>query len=192
MNANTLNTWNTIQHELLTFVWKKIRDKAASEDIVQDVFIKVQTHWNELKDSEKITGWIFQITRNTVADYYRKNAKSLKSIPLDWEGEQSNFNDCVAQCLNQLLETLPDKYRIPLQLADVENLSQQEISRRLNISYSGTRSRVQRGRKILKEKMQSLYNMQVDAYGNIIVCENKIPCCCSGQNASFQEGLRHT
>jgi RNA polymerase sigma-70 factor (ECF subfamily) len=76
------------------------------------------------------------------------------------------------------MATLPDKYRIPLQLAELEGLSQYEIAEHLAISYSGARTRVQRARKLLKEKMDALYHIQTDCYGNILVCEDRIPCCC--------------
>jgi RNA polymerase sigma-70 factor (ECF subfamily) len=80
------------------------------------------------------------------------------------------------------METLPDTYRIPLELSETENLSQYEIAKQLNISYSGARSRVQRARNMLRKKFEALYFIKSDAYGNIIVCENRVPCSCSIEN----------
>jgi RNA polymerase sigma-70 factor, ECF subfamily len=124
-------------------------------------------------------GWIYQITRNTIADHFRKNSKALAPINVDWESNYHEFNDCVAQCLKALMAKLPDQYRIALELTEVENLSQYAVAQRLNISYSGARSRVQRARKMLKQNLHDLYYIKTDNYGNVIRCEDKVPHCCS-------------
>jgi RNA polymerase sigma-70 factor (ECF subfamily) len=64
--------WGIFQNELRSFVFKRVKDKAASDDIVQDVFLKVYNNLGQLKNSEKLTGWIYQITRNTITDHFRK------------------------------------------------------------------------------------------------------------------------
>lgn len=172
------NRWNSLHEELVSFVYKKVKDKATAEDIVQDVFIRAHSKIEQLKETGKFTGWIYQITRNTVADYYRNRARHLVPVPIDSESDEPGFNDCVGQCLTVLMRTLPDIYRIPLELTEHENLSQVEVAERLSISYSGARSRVQRARKMLREKFEALFITQSDAYGNILVCENRHPCNC--------------
>ena len=57
--------------ELQNFILKRVKDKSHADDIFQDVFIKIHNSIDSLKDETKIRSWIFQITRNTIADYYR-------------------------------------------------------------------------------------------------------------------------
>ena len=170
--------WNDLYDELLSFVYKKVKDRPTAEDIVQDVFIKVHSNSGQLKEADKISGCIYQITRNEVADRFRKASRNVEPVNVDWEGNFHEFNDCVALCLKTLMSTLPEKYRVPLELTEVENLSQYELAERLNISYSGARSRIQRARKMLKFKLDELYMIKTDAYGNVVSCENRVPCCC--------------
>ena len=120
--------------ELVVYVNKKVKDKALSEDIVQEVFIKVQTKLGQLKDHSKVTSWIYQITGNTIIDHFRSKSKTLKPADLDWENERHEFNECVASCLSKLLNTLPEKYRVPLELAEIQNLSQTEMLIKLGYS----------------------------------------------------------
>ncbi|HEX6222943.1 MAG TPA: sigma-70 family RNA polymerase sigma factor [Chryseolinea sp.] len=177
---NLLNvSWDALYNELATFVYKKVKDRQTAEDIVQDVFIKIHTKASLLRESEKISAWIYQITRNAVADHFRANARTIRPVNVDWEGSYHEFNDCVAHCLKVLLATLPEKYRIPLELAEVENLSQYDVAKKLKITYSGARSRVQRARRMLKEKLDELYYIKTDSYGNVISCEDRVPCCCT-------------
>ncbi len=172
-------TWNSLYNELLAFVVRKVRDKCTAEDIVHDVFIKVHMKAGQVRETDKIIGWIYQITRNAVADYFRKNARNVESVNIDWESGYHEFNACVAKCLTVLMDTLPEEYRLPLHLTEVEGLSQYEVAERLNISYSGARSRVQRARKMLRDKLNQLYYIKTDSYGNVIVCEDRAPCCCT-------------
>jgi RNA polymerase sigma-70 factor, ECF subfamily len=184
MEELAITTWTNIHEDLKAFVYRKVKNKALAEDIVHDVFLKVHAKANQLKDASKISSWIYQITRHAVTDYYRTQSKTISPVDLDWEDDTQDFNDCVAFCLNQLVKTLPDKYRQALELTEIENLSQLQLADRLGISYSGAKSRVQRGRQMLKEKLHALYTIKTDPYGNVMVCEDKAPCGCS---TAYQE-----
>lgn len=177
MEQSATANLNFFQNELKGFVQKRVKDKAVTEDILHDVFLKVQAKIGQLKESEKITSWIYQITKNTIIDHFRKTSKTINPNDLDWENDTPNFNACVSGYLNELLPTLPDKYREALQLTEIENLSQLELAERLGISYSGAKSRVQRARQMLKEKMDEVLIVKTDAYGNAIVCKDRTPCC---------------
>ncbi|HPH46399.1 MAG TPA: RNA polymerase sigma factor SigZ [Chryseolinea sp.] len=179
--------WTKTQQELKSFVYYKVKDKALAEDIVQDVFLKIHSRLDQLKDDEKIISWIYQITRNTITDHFRAQAKSFQPYDLDWESNPTGLNDCVSSCLNEMLLTLPEKYREAIELTEFKNLTQLDLADKLNISYSGAKSRVQRARQMLKEKMEEQYHIKMDAYGNVIVCENRSPCNCT--NAPTEEYL---
>ena len=169
--------WNSVQSELKGFVFKRVKDKALTEDIVHDVFLKVQGKIQQLKESEKVFGWIYQITRNTIIDHYRKNTKQLNAHDLDWESATPNFNECVSSTIAELIPTLPDKYRIPLEMTELQNLSQLEVAEKLNLNYATAKARVQRARKMLKDKIDEALIVKTDGYGNVILCKNRTPCC---------------
>ncbi|HEY9049079.1 MAG TPA: sigma-70 family RNA polymerase sigma factor [Ohtaekwangia sp.] len=178
MEALSTTTWRFFENDLKGFVYKRVKDKALTEDIVHDVFIKVQNKIGQLQESKKITGWIYQITRNTIVDHFRKQSKVINTSDLNWSDDVANFNECVENALKKLLSTLPPKYREALQMAELENLSQVEMAARLGISYSGVKSRVQRARQVLKQKLNEALIIKTDAYGNVIVCTNREPHCC--------------
>jgi RNA polymerase sigma-70 factor, ECF subfamily len=177
MQASTI-IWDDLYYELLSFISLKVKDRLAAEDIIQDVFIKVHTKAHQVKETDKITNWIYQITRNAVIDHFRGQSKTIAPVNVDWESYHHEFNDCVAYCLKTLMSTLPEKYRVPLELAEIQSVSQHEVAERLNITYSAARTRVQRARKLLKQKLNDLYMIKTDSYGNIIACENRDACCC--------------
>jgi RNA polymerase sigma-70 factor (ECF subfamily) len=168
-----------LYQELKRFVFGKVKNMQDAEDIVQDVFIKAQLKSTQLDDAAKFTGWMYSITRNSIIDYYRKKKKCLEDQLPEGDEEYNVFNDCVTHCLQQLMHRLPSPYREALELTEVQHVTQKELAERLGISYSGAKSRVQRARQILKDKMNELYKIQTDGYGNVLVCEDRVPCNCS-------------
>jgi RNA polymerase sigma-70 factor (ECF subfamily) len=176
MKEAALN-WNNVQNELKGFVFKRVKDKALAEDIVHDVFLKVQAKIHQVKESDKLFGWIYQVTRNTITDHYRKSSKNINPKDIDWESNPPNFNDCVTSTITELIPTLPDKYRIPLEMTELQNLSQLEVAAKLNLNYTTAKARVQRARQMLKQKMDKILIVKTDGYGNVILCKDLGGCC---------------
>jgi len=166
------------ERQLLAFVIKRVKDRSLAQDIVHDVYLKVQAKACQVRDDEKILGWIYRVTSNAIIDHFRSRSKVIDASELDWEQDEQDLNRCVERCVTEKLATLPDKYREALRLSDLEGLSQLELAGRLNISYSGAKSRVQRARQMLKDTLERDYNVAFDHYGNVIRCENRMPCNC--------------
>lgn len=169
----------SLYDELKRFVYSRVKNKADAEDIVQDVFLKVQTHAGQLRESAKFTSWIYQITRNSIADHFRGKRVHVDSLPdLSEKEDYPFFNDCMEQCLTKLIATLPEPYREALVLTEQQHVPQKELASVLGLSYSGAKSRVQRARHLLREKVSALYKITTDRYGNVIECEDRGPCGC--------------
>jgi len=176
MSTLPLN-WKTVEENLRGFVYKRVKNKALAEDIVHDVFVKVQDKIQHLRENEKILGWIYQITRNTIVDHYRTNAKEIQVRDLNWESTPPNFNDCVSGVIRNLIPTLPDKYRIPFEMTELQNVSQTEVEKKPKLTYTAAKTRVQRARRMLRGKLEELLIVKTDGYGNVIRCESRQNCC---------------
>lgn len=170
--------WHEYQSELKRFVRSKVKDHDACDDILQDVFIKLHSKIETLKHQEKIKPWLYQICRNAVSDYFRKNkfSVSTESMDLPLENEPDNNNREFTGCVKPHINKLPEKYRVALTKVELENCSQLQLSKELNISYSALKSRVQRGRELLKKYFEACCNISTDKYGNVIASEKKHNC----------------
>ena len=133
----------------------KVRSKEDIDDLTQEIFMKIHMSLPSLIDEKKLAPWIYTIVRNSVNDYYRK--RSDKNIGLD---ENISYIDVYADekdksgllhCLNVFIDKLPQKYREPVILSDIEGVKQKDIAERMGLSYSGLKSRVQRGREMIKD-----------------------------------------
>ncbi|HBL77781.1 MAG TPA: RNA polymerase sigma factor SigZ [Prolixibacteraceae bacterium] len=172
--------WKEHHDQLLSFIKRQVKDADLAEDILQDVFVKILSNIDTLKDQSKLKGWIYQLTRNAIYDYFRnkKQAGNLEEVTV--EPEPDDLPQAMQEATGWIgfyVHTLPAPYREALVLYELEGLSQKEIAERLNISYVNARSRVQRGRKILKKNLTDCCVFNVDAYGNIIEYNRRAESC---------------
>ena len=72
MTASTEIIWKEFNKELLRFIIKRVKDNDLAHDLLQDIFIKIHLKISTLSDSDKLTSWVYQITRNSIIDHYKK------------------------------------------------------------------------------------------------------------------------
>ncbi|MEM1220230.1 MAG: RNA polymerase sigma factor SigZ [Bacteroidota bacterium] len=176
------HTWQRLYPALLGFVQKRVHDTSLASDILQDVFLKILERRSQLREEQKVEAWVYQILRNAIHDHYRAEQKRMEFIPV-WQevdsaeaSKEEKTHERFAQCVPGMLDALPDKYRTALQLIEIEGLSQKELAAQLGISYSGAKSRVQRGRQLLKDALLTCCAIKADAYGNIIDYQKRCAC----------------
>lgn len=178
MKTRTEIIWLEHNKELKRFVLSKIKDKDLSKDILQDVFIKFYSKINTLKSEEKIKPWLYQITRNTITDHFRRKKYSMNAdeIDLPMETEAIKPNEQLAGCIQPHLNKLPLIYKEALTKTEFQNYSQLQLAEELNISYSGAKSRVQRAKELLKKYFKECCDVSTDKYGNVLNFEAKHEC----------------
>ena len=172
--------WNEYYDQLLNFILKRVSDKATAEDILQNVFIKIISNIESLQDSARVKNWLFQITRNTIIDHFRES-RTTESISTDLPDEYDETNEDIMEeignWLSPFIKRLPKKYRDALILSEINGMSQKDLAAHLDISYAGARSRVQRGRSLLKKELTQCCIFHTDKYGNIMDVNRKTKEC---------------
>ena len=157
MNASE-KVWQAYHLKLRAFIQGKVIDDAASDDILQIVFLKAHSGLASLKDKRKLNSWLYQIARNAITDYFRSQ-KSVVEIP-EWlpqpeaDTAEKVYQE-LSECLRSMIQLLPGKYREAIVLSELEGLTQKEVAKLQGISHSGAKSRVQRGRTLLKNMICS-------------------------------------
>ncbi len=172
--------WEAFSGKLKQFIRARVQDDATAEDILQDVFVKIHTHIDTLKDADRLDSWVYQITRNTIHDHYRATrptAELPETLPAASGGDDDAAARALAPCLKPMVERLPEAYRQALILTEYEGLTQKAMGERLGLSLSGAKSRVQRAREQLKEQLLDCCHFQFDQAGRIIAYQPKCGCC---------------
>lgn len=185
MTVTIERVWQDFNLQLKRFIYSRIKDDDISNDILQDVYIKIHEKIHELKDSDKLQSWVYQITRNTVIDYLRKKKDlSLDSENFDIPDEvnaeigEKRLNES----LKKMIAGLPLIYREVLVLTEYKNMSHKQIAEKLNLSIPAVKSRVLRAKEKLKELLLECCHFELDSY-NIIIDYHPKCSCCSGSSS---------
>jgi RNA polymerase sigma-70 factor (ECF subfamily) len=171
--------WKDYHDKLHRFIASRVADASTVDDLLQEVFVKIHQRIGTLQDDARIQGWLYQVTRNAVIDYFRSR-RPLEDIPEEAsmpETSQSTALMELAECIRPMVERLPQAHREATVLSELEGLTQKEVSERLGISLSGAKSRVQRGRAKLRELMMDCCHIEFDHRGSVIGYDPKKKRC---------------
>ena len=190
MKHTTETIWNLFCCKLKPFILKWVSDPYIADDIIQEVFIKIHEKIDTLKDSEKVHSWVLQITKNTIFDYFRKQKMKFDDFD-EIEAEENKIIDSIKvenkrdlseeinSGLRSMVESLPEKYCQALVLVEYEGLSQIDFAKKMKISPSGAKSRVQRARKMVQNMLMNCCHYEFDKYGTVIGVKPTACCCCN-------------
>lgn len=173
--------WKEFHKELDGFIYSHIKEREITNDILQDIFVKIQSNIGTLKDESKLSSWIYQIARNAINDHFRKIKPQFELNDYDSIEEEHPFdNGELENCLKPFINQLDDKYKEAIILTEFNGLTQKQLAQKLNISYSGAKSRVQRAKGYLKNLFTDCCTIQSDKYGNVVDYKQKRNCnkCC--------------
>lgn len=167
------------EQQLKRFVQKRVNDSESTDDILQQLYLKLYKNCEQLQGVHNMNAWLYQVTRNAVNDYFRENSKTV-SLPENTEIADADNQDQVKQEIEALvlplIRLLPKEYAEALVLSEIEGVSQKEIAEKLGISYSGAKSRVQRGREKLKQKFMECCEIELDRDGQLLSATVKGSC----------------
>lgn len=155
------------EQELHAFLFRKVKDKDEAHDILQEVLLKVHKNWEQLSKVKNTRAWLFTITRNALTDHWREKQRYPTESLSDGitEQEEGSIYQQLEALMPAFLQFLPEKYRLPLALSDLEGMPQQEIAERLSISLSGAKSRIQRARSLLRNKFSECLELELNERG---------------------------
>jgi RNA polymerase sigma-70 factor (ECF subfamily) len=179
-NCDVPSLWQEHKNELRNFIFKRVKDQDLTNDILQDVLIKVYNFCTSKSGVRNIRSWLFQIAQNTITDHYRKQTKFTalnKIVEVEIEDQNIAFSEATKYIL-PMLDFLPNEYAIPLKLADIENMKQADIAKKLRLTLPATKSRIQRARQLLKAEFITCCHFETDKHGSIIsfdIKENCVP-----------------
>ena len=177
-NCDVPALWQEHKNELRSFILKRVKDQDLTNDILQDVLMKVYKFCMSKSGVRNIRSWLFQIAQNTITDHYRKQSKYIDLDNLnDLENKEQNiaFSEATNYIL-PMLDFLPKDYSVPLKLADIDNMKQADIAKKLNLGLAATKSRIQRARQLLKAEFINCCHFETDTQGNLIFFEIKDSC----------------
>ena len=146
--------------KLFSLCLKYSKNYAEAEDNLHDAFITIFNKIEQYNNKGSFEGWLKRIAINTSLQRYREdvgvydimNEDNIKDVSVDL-----NENDVSINYLLQIIQELPDRYRLVFNLYVLDGYSHVEISELINISVGTSKSNLARARMILKDKIEA-YN----------------------------------
>ena len=165
-----INAYNELvkryKDRLLNFVLRYFNNVEQAEDVVKVTLIKLYTHASYYKNVAKFSTWIFTIAKNNALTELRKNKRKKTDSLWTDDGQVIDINsneesldskvqnEIAIDQLNKFLDEIPENFRMAVVLRDFQELSYEEISKILEIPIGTIKSRINRGRIQLAEKMK--------------------------------------
>jgi RNA polymerase sigma-70 factor (ECF subfamily) len=183
-----------LQQKLRPFVARRV-PAGDIDDVLQEVFVRVQRGLPNLRDEERWLPWLYQVARSAVQESARQRARHPLAghehdEPAPAEAERSvDSTTGLAAFAAAAINRLPSPYKEALTLTELQGMTQLAAAKQLGISASGMKSRVQRGRDKLRALLESSCDIALDVRGGVIACEPResAKCSCAGpENASAQ------
>lgn len=167
-----LSVWSRHEAELRRWLLARAPVKSEVDDLLQDVFLKTLRQGERFSAIGQPRAWLFEVTRNALTDRLRV---SRDSLPLP-EGldelpapvEHTDPVDTLAQaCLPRVLSELDPQDREAIQLCDLQGMAQGDFARLKNLSLPAAKSRVQRARQRMRERMTTACQVSFDEAGRV-------------------------
>jgi RNA polymerase sigma-70 factor (ECF subfamily) len=131
------DVWHVLSDDLRAFIRSRVRHESDADDILQDVFMRVLKKIGSLREAERIESWVYQIARNVIADFYRRQTprptEAVEEVADQDENDGgTNQNHAIANWLSLMISNLPEKQRDAVQMYEIEGRPQSEIAQRLS------------------------------------------------------------
>lgn len=173
-NCKTENTqaqselYKLYSNKLFAVCLKYSRNYAEAEDNLQDAFLTIFKKIEQYKHKGSFEGWIKRITVNTVLQRYRNekvfdiiNEESIEAVEVEVDEDSISMD-----YLLQIIQELPDRYRLVFNLYVLDGYSHKDIAKMLNITVGTSKSNLARARQILKQNIENSKHPQSKITGH--------------------------
>jgi RNA polymerase sigma-70 factor (ECF subfamily) len=164
------------RNQITNYIYRMLNDYDEAVDLAQETFVRVFRAADRYQTNYAFSTYIYRIATNLAISELRRRKRrklfSLTGLFHDKEGDQPiEFNppdetplidetmidEERRMAVSRAIGTLPDKYRAPLVLRDVEGKSYEEIAQILDMNEGTVKSRISRARGLLKEKLKAYF-----------------------------------
>ena len=159
--------------QLYSAAMRMTRNRADAEDLVQETYLKAYRAYDSFEEGTNLKAWLYRILTNTYINKYRKESRRPSEVDLGAvedlylyrrmgseetaeaarTTEDRVLDSLVESDIKRAVESLPENFRLPVLLADLEGFSYKEIAEILDIPIGTVMSRLHRGRKAMQKRL---------------------------------------
>lgn len=166
---------NRYRNQLTNYLYRFLNDYEEAVDLAQESFVRVYFALERYHTEFAFSTYLYRIATNlAISELRKRKRRKLLSLTGLFQTDQENetefqppdernlpdedlLDDEQSRTISKAISTLPEKYRAPIVLRDVEGKSYEEIARILELGLGTTKSRISRARGLLKEKLKHYF-----------------------------------
>jgi RNA polymerase sigma-70 factor (ECF subfamily) len=167
--------WRRFSSDLRAFIARRVSRPEDADDILSIVFLRMAKSLDNLREQDRLLGWMYAITRNAITDYYRsaphRRELAVDAVPDNPLGGEPDPDEAAAKelasCLVPMLSGLPAEQAAAVKMVDLDARTHVAAASEAGISVSGMKSRVQRGRATLQARLHACCQISQDRTGHV-------------------------
>jgi RNA polymerase sigma-70 factor, ECF subfamily len=166
---------NAVRARLHAFIARRVESPDVADDLTQEVLLRLLM--NQDGHVENPTPWLYRVARNAIIDHYRARRSRRRPDPDDpappglaedpFADDPQAAQRELAGCLRSLIDQLAEPYRSAITAADLDGHTQTDVAHAAGLSVSGMKSRVQRGRRQLRQLLTECCHVHAGPSGSI-------------------------
>jgi RNA polymerase sigma-70 factor (ECF subfamily) len=180
--SDTEALWRESSARLGAWFARETGSASDADDLLQETFVRVHERLDTLIDAASVRGWVATIARNVLADHHRRHGSAEASVD-DQTAAQTGrdpIERTVAAWLEGFIDQLDPHDAEALRFVDLGGRTQAELAERAGLTLSAAKSRVQRARAKLRERLEACCGFAFDARGGILSVEKRASGRCTG------------
>ena len=160
--------WKQHAPELRSWMRRRLGAPQDVDDMMQDLFMKALRQGQGFCSVSNARAWLFEVARNALADRL-KVQRELVELPDDLSSEDDDLDavDLLSACLPRVLSELDPADREAISLCDLQGMPQAEYAQKAGIKLSAAKSRLQRARQKMRERMTQACQVSFDGQGHV-------------------------
>ncbi|SEL92864.1 sigma-70 family RNA polymerase sigma factor [Rhodococcus maanshanensis] len=187
-SADLDQLWRNFSSDLRAFIARRVSRPEDADDILSIVFLRMAKSLDNLREQDRILGWMYAITRNAITDYYRsaphRRELAVDTVPDDPSAGEPDADEAaekeLASCLGPMLSRLPAEQAAAVKMVDLDARTHAAAAGEAGISVSGMKSRVQRGRAALQAQLHACCQISQDRTGHVHDYQPRSGSCACG------------
>lgn len=173
----TDSVWSQLSGDLWWFIRRRVPDDHVADDLRQETFLRIHRSIDSLSEADRLAAWVYRIARNVVHDHYRRGSGDAglgDHEPCDEPVDPLvELRSAASGWLGEFVAQLPDAYRDAVRLAEFEGRTAPEVADRLGLSLTATKTRIRRGRLLLRKRLDECCRFEIDRRGNVMDYERR-------------------
>ncbi len=163
------------RNQITNYLYRFLNDYEEAVDLAQETFVRVYFALDRYHTQYAFSTYIYRIATNlAISEIRKRKRRKLLSLTGLFQGEESAevefqppderalqdaelIDDERDRVIGKAIAALPEKYRVPVVLRDIEGRSYDEVAAIMELGLGTTKSRISRGRALLKEKLQGYF-----------------------------------